>query len=363
MEDNLPLVNITRTDWRVRARITRMWPSFSRIQQFRGVNLIVLDLEDCHVFAFVNRVIWHDVSNIILEGNIYDIHNFVVMEPAGLMRHANLTENQRSVGQDGLEALYQFHQNPFEVTSDRFHGFIAFVVPNNVDQAMFYNSVQNLFLRQNIDHHLAVLAHISVSPRINQTPLSSTNCSRDSTYTIWMKSLLFNGCGCTIFNSDGEIVYRIDNYNKKCGSQVQLMNLHGEVLLLLRRKRFRIFEEWEGFRLNVISGDMRRQKPWFNVRRDCKILRRSMTSCHVRFGCDHKVRGNGYRIVGFPGKSELKIIRGENQLVAEVKRKQSCSGVILGEDVLSLRVEALPQINHLLIMALVIVYGLIEEQL
>ncbi|KAL8112438.1 hypothetical protein AgCh_019955 [Apium graveolens] len=236
---------------------------------------------------------------------------------------ANLTENQRSVGQDGLEALYQFHQNPFEVTRDRFHGFIAFVVPNNVDQAMFYNSVQNLFLRQNIDHHLAVLAHIS----------------------------------------DGEIVYRIDNYNKKCGSQVQLMNLHGEVLLLLRRKRFRIFEEWEGFRLNVISGDMRRQKPWFNVRRDCKILRRSMTSCHVRFGCDHKVRGNGYRIVGFPGKSELKIIRGENQLVAEVKRKQSCSGVILGEDVLSLRVEALPQINHLLIMALVIVYGLIEEQL
>lgn len=47
----------------------------------------------------------------------------------------------------------------------------------------------------------------------------------------------------------------------------------------------------------------------------------------------------------------------------QVKGKQSSSGVILGEDVLSLRVEALPQINHLLIMALVIVYGLIQQQL
>ncbi|KAL1830094.1 hypothetical protein ACET3Z_008506 [Daucus carota] len=204
-----------------------------------------------------------------------------------------------------------------------------------------------------------------VSPQINQAhlPLSSASSTGAESYTIWMKSLLFNGCGCTIFNSNGEIVYRIDNYNKKCGSQVHLMNLHGEVLLLLRRKRFRVFEEWEGFRWSV-RGEVGRQKPWFNVRRDCKILKRSMTTCHVSFGCDHKLREDGYRIIGFPGKSELKIIRGENQLVAEVKRKQSsASGVTLGEDVLSLEVEALPHVNHLLIMALVIVYGLIEDKL
>lgn len=47
----------------------------------------------------------------------------------------------------------------------------------------------------------------------------------------------------------------------------------------------------------------------------------------------------------------------------QVKRKQSSSGVILGEDVLSLKVEALPQVDHLLIMALVIVYGLINDKL
>ncbi|XP_074374598.1 uncharacterized protein LOC141715009 [Apium graveolens] len=86
MENNFASVDSTRTYWRVRVRITRMWPSFSRSQQFRGVNLILLDSEDCHVFAFVNRVIWHDVSNIILEGNTYDIHNFIVIEPVGLLR-------------------------------------------------------------------------------------------------------------------------------------------------------------------------------------------------------------------------------------------------------------------------------------
>ena len=83
-------------------------------------------------------------------------------------------------------------------------------------------------------------------------------------------------------------------------------------------QRFRVFEEWEGFRWSV-RGEVGRQKPWFNVRRDCKILKRSMTTCHVSFGCDHKLREDGYRIIGFPGKSELKIIRGENQLVAEVR--------------------------------------------
>ncbi|XP_074331621.1 protein LURP-one-related 4-like [Apium graveolens] len=204
---------------------------------------------------------------------------------------------------------------------------------------------------------------LKVSPEINLlSPLSSAESTTDHSYTIWMKSLLFNGCGCTIFDSNGEIVYRIDNYSMKCRSQVHLMNLHGKVLLTLRRKKFQIFEQWEGFRWSV-SGDRMRDKPWFQVRRDCRILTRSMTNCHVTFGYDHKVKKNFYRIIGFPEKSAFKILRGENQLVAEVKRKQSSSGVILGEDVLSLKVEGSPHIDHLLIMALVIVYGLINDKL
>ncbi|XP_074342929.1 uncharacterized protein LOC141680661 [Apium graveolens] len=123
MENNLASVDSTRTDWRVRVCITRMWPSFSHIQQFRGVNIILLDSEDFNVFAFVNRVIWHDVSNIILEGNAYDIHNFIVMEPAGLLIH---------ISSDKIIIFAHdttVHPVPFEVNTIPRHKFELKTIP------------------------------------------------------------------------------------------------------------------------------------------------------------------------------------------------------------------------------------------
>ncbi|XP_074363580.1 uncharacterized protein LOC141704170 [Apium graveolens] len=123
MKNNLASVDSTRTDWRVRVRITRMWPSFSHIQQFRGVNLILLDSEDCHVFAFVNRVTWHDVSNIILEGNTFDIHNFIVMEPAGLLRPVS-SDKIIIFAHDTI-----VHPVPFEVKTIPRHKFERKTIP------------------------------------------------------------------------------------------------------------------------------------------------------------------------------------------------------------------------------------------
>lgn len=56
------------------------------------------------------------------------------------------------------------------------------------------------------------------------------------TFTVWMKSLVFQGNGCTVFNSDGEIVYRMDNYDTKCSSEVYLMDLQGKVLFTILRR-------------------------------------------------------------------------------------------------------------------------------
>ncbi|KAL1805500.1 hypothetical protein ACET3Z_028568 [Daucus carota] len=61
------------------------------------------------------------------------------------------------------DALYQYHQHQMEVTRDQFHGFIGFAVKLEIDQAMFYNSVQNLFRRQDVNQHLNVLSRISGS--------------------------------------------------------------------------------------------------------------------------------------------------------------------------------------------------------
>ncbi|KAK6137619.1 hypothetical protein DH2020_028645 [Rehmannia glutinosa] len=117
-----------------------------------------------------------------------------------------------------------------------------------------------------------------------------------------MKSLVFHGNGCTIFNSEADVVYRVDNYQQRCSSKVFLMDSSGKVLYSINK-----------------------------------------------------------RIIGLEGKSALKIIDFSGQLLAEAVQKQSSEGVPLGEDVLSLMVE--PQADQSLVMALVTVYGLINNKL
>ncbi|KAK6137439.1 hypothetical protein DH2020_028796 [Rehmannia glutinosa] len=192
-------------------------------------------------------------------------------------------------------------------------------------------------------------------------PNSSCNYSSElrETFTIWMKSLVFHGNGCTIFNSRGDVVYRVDNYQQRCSSKVFLMNSSGKVLYSINKKLFllqklRIFGCWEG--LKWIGN---KERPWFKVRRNHTILSKDR-SCKVTFKCNENM-GSCYRIIGLEGKSALKIIDFSGQLLAEAVQKQSSEGVPLGEDVLSLMVE--PQADQSLIMALVTVYGLINNKL
>ncbi|KAL7165336.1 hypothetical protein ACSBR2_041099 [Camellia fascicularis] len=193
-----------------------------------------------------------------------------------------------------------------------------------------------------------------------QRPTCSPNymTSRRETFTIWMKSLVFHGNGCTVFDSNGEIVYRIDNYEKKSSSEVNLMDLRGKVLFSIRKKKLGLLGHWDGYKWSGSEG--KKERPWFQVRRNSNnILRRDM-DCHVSLGCD-KAQANCYKMVGLAGKYAFKITDGDGKVVAEVRRKQLSSGVELGDDVLTLVVE--PQTDHSLVMALVTVYGLIKHKI
>lgn len=64
---------------------------------------------------------------------------------------------------------------------------------------------------------------------------SSTTCKQE-TFTIWMKSLILNGNGCTVFDSQGQIVFRVDNYEIRCAPEVFLMDQHGNVLFTILKK-------------------------------------------------------------------------------------------------------------------------------
>ncbi|KAK9276046.1 hypothetical protein L1049_007022 [Liquidambar formosana] len=196
-----------------------------------------------------------------------------------------------------------------------------------------------------------------VHPHTPSPPSSSSSSYltlKREIFTIWMKSLVIQGNGCTVFNSNGEIVYRIDNYDKKCSNEVYLMDLRGRVLFTIRRRKLRVFGRWNGYKCN--GSMVKNEIPCFQVRKNYRLLRGD-SSCQVTVRPVEGCQATCYRFEGLAGKAAFKIIDSEGGLVAEVKQKQTSSGIQFGDDVLTLVVE--PQKDHALIMALVSVYGLI----
>ncbi|XVF20082.1 hypothetical protein REPUB_Repub11eG0167700 [Reevesia pubescens] len=174
-------------------------------------------------------------------------------------------------------------------------------------------------------------------------PCSMSPAGRE-TFTIWMKSLVCHTNGCTVFDAKGEIVFRVENYDTKGSNEVHLMDLRGKVLFTILKKKLEIFGCWNGYRGNF-TGTKKKEKPCFQVKKCCSILRRDI-ACQVTVGF------NKYWIVTLGCKK---------QGFKMVKQKQLCSGMVLGDDVLSLEVE--PYIDHSLIVALVTIYGLMNRRL
>ncbi|KAG7595161.1 Tubby-like C-terminal [Arabidopsis thaliana x Arabidopsis arenosa] len=171
-------------------------------------------------------------------------------------------------------------------------------------------------------------------------------------FTIWMRSLVFHSKGCTVYDSKGNLIYRVDNYNSKSCSEVYLMDLFGKVLFTLRQKKLRLFKSWEGYN----STGTR-----FRLRKNFKISPRGSSSSYKvvmvpRIANDDQQQ-SCYKIVN--RKSIFTIEDGSGRLMAEVKKKQSSiKSLDLGKDVLTMMVE--PQVDHSLIMGIVIAYSLLK---
>ncbi|KAJ8448296.1 hypothetical protein Cgig2_025220 [Carnegiea gigantea] len=186
---------------------------------------------------------------------------------------------------------------------------------------------------------------------------SSDVCfSERETFTIWMKSLILEGKGCTVFNSKGQAVYRVDNYNSKCCDKhkVLLMDSHGRVLLTILRKKFRLLADWECYREENTKG----ASWWFRVQKSWRLTKK-LFKCEVTVNLDHNNKSSMLKIE--KGKSKLsscRIVDKSRGLLAEMKRKQSIEGVFFGNDVLTMVIE--PNVDHSLIMGLMVAHGLIE---
>lgn len=199
---------------------------------------------------------------------------------------------------------------------------------------------------------------ILVVPSIDNASFSTPSCSKPymtskrERFTIWMKSLVMQANGCTVYDENGEIVYRVDNYDNKHSHEAYLMNLRGKVLFTLCEQNMCIFRpNWEAYESNDDCNT-----PFFRVRKINMFRKESTYKVTMRSD------GSCYMLEGLAaGKSTFRIRNSYGGVVAEAKRKQSSSGVEFGDDVLSLVVE--PHVDHSFIMALVTVYGLIKHQI
>ncbi|ESW30477.1 hypothetical protein PHAVU_002G156100 [Phaseolus vulgaris] len=177
------------------------------------------------------------------------------------------------------------------------------------------------------------------------------------TYTLWMKSLIFNSNGCTVYDSNGLIVYRVDNYDTKGRRNVNLLDLRGRVLCTIH-KRLLAFGRWDVYRSSDDSNSEKqeKEKPWFEVKRCHEIMTGKLT-CEISM-----VECQKYCIEKIGAKTAFRIVNTDHgDIVAHAKQKHSSSGVILGSDVLTLDVEG--GIDHSLVIAFVIVFGLISGRI
>ncbi|KAL8253740.1 hypothetical protein R6Q59_031961 [Mikania micrantha] len=196
-----------------------------------------------------------------------------------------------------------------------------------------------------------------IHPNCMPSSSSSSSCSiRRETYTIWMKSLVLNSYGYTAFDSNGKLVFRIDNYDTKCRSEVYLMDLHGNIICTILRKKLLRFGLWDCYK------DKDSCKPWFKVGKTFGLFKNDSVY-DVLVGTNESKRrsSSNHKIKGSIHKVEFNIIDGEGRIAAMIQRKLSSSGVVLGEDVLCVTVE--PHVDHLFVMALVAIHGLIRRKM
>ena len=136
--------------------------------------------------------------------------------------------------------------------------------------------------------------------------------------------------------------------------------------MILSLQNFAAFETWKGYSYRTAGAgtagmEQESSKTWFSVRKARRILKKGGPQDSGRAVATVCVGGEVYRIDGVPRKSEYRISGPDGEVVAETKRKQTESGVVLGEDVLSLTVGPAADADRLLLVGLVVVCGLLSR--
>ncbi|WOL17092.1 hypothetical protein Cni_G25881 [Canna indica] len=184
-----------------------------------------------------------------------------------------------------------------------------------------------------------------VHPDAALPDLDTPRCSGPPVvFTVWRKSLVFSCSGFTVFDAQGNLVFRVDNYASGSNSELVLMDAAGKPLLTVRRKKLSLGEKW-----SIYNGE-EAVDPRFTVKKHVN-LRQAKAIAHVtpsRAG-----GGGGYEVEGSYARRSCCVYDEQRRTVAEIRQKEAVSGVAFGGEVFRLVVDS--ELEAGLAMAVVIV--------
>ncbi|KMZ58693.1 hypothetical protein ZOSMA_74G00340 [Zostera marina] len=158
-----------------------------------------------------------------------------------------------------------------------------------------------------------------------------------TTLTVWKKSLMFNCKGFTVYDSKGNLAFRVDNYASTHLDEILLMDCTGKALLTLHRKKVLMsFSQanWKVFNGN--DRDSSEKNPLFAVVKKKRLFFQSKVFAHVtRYGGEE--RDWEYSVEGSFGGRCWSVYDRMRRTVAEMKKKkEKVAGVSFGDDVYTL---------------------------
>ncbi|KAJ4767076.1 LURP-one-like protein [Rhynchospora pubera] len=192
--------------------------------------------------------------------------------------------------------------------------------------------------------HPNVVAPANEMPRLANASVADQQQHEPEVLTVWRKSLLFNCNGFTVFDSKGNLVFRVDNYASEYRGEIVLMDSCGNSVLTIRRKKLSLSDQW------LIYNGEECTRPLFSIKKHV-ALRPTKTLLYMTPGSS----GNGstYRVDGSYHHRNCAIYNPQGYAVAEIRQKESKTGVSLGNDVFRLVVQS--EFDKCLAMAVVIV--------
>ncbi|KAK1384319.1 hypothetical protein POM88_022054 [Heracleum sosnowskyi] len=101
--DQLSSIDTSRTNWRIKVLVTRMWPSLSSSKDtqggLKGYNMILLDDDNTHMHAFVYPENWKPIEKDMVEAEddfMIPNHKFDFVDLSDLFALASGFENIES---------------------------------------------------------------------------------------------------------------------------------------------------------------------------------------------------------------------------------------------------------------------------